>query len=688
MFAKLKGLAGQGDEGHAAEPKNEQSLSTVLRTHEDRASLLMLVAESTDAMRAQIIDSFDPSKECDIPTVKLGKPGGTQQDTDVSITDEKPAEKPEGSDATEQSESKPEQQEDAGDDAKKALEKRTRQLAEQKNIELKTAALDAFDAWRDKVIQRIGEAVNSHDKGQAEPEPTPSKSQTQHSSSLGIEDKSRPGVDALDIQKVYAFRETPLKSLDEAKRLLILHSVLLLLLGLETYTSYSRVLMVHIATSLSLPLHILAQDETSVAKGLLEVAKQDMNADEETKKKAEENSMARKWKVGLGAAAGAVLIGVTGGLAAPLLAAGVGSIMGGLGLGATATAGYLGALAGSGPLVGILFGAYGGRMTGQMVDEYAKQVEDFAFIPIRDEKTAKASRQLRVAITISGWLNKESEVVAPWSVLTCEGTEGFALRWELKALLSLGDAMYSYITSYAWSWAKSEIIKRTIFATLFSALTLPYGLAKAARVVDNPFSVARSRSEKAGMVLADALINKVQGERPVTLIGYSLGSRVIYSCLTELANRKAFGLVESVCLVGAPVPSDSITWRRMRSVVTGRIVNVYSTKDYLLGLLYRTSSLQYGVSGLQSIRDVPGIENVDVSDLVEGHTQYRFLIGSILQKVGLEDVDHDAVEAQMSQGRQEQEKEEAEREKNEAETDPAQFKAEHEEKEPAEKPMA
>ena len=76
-------------------------------------------------------------------------------------------------------------------------------------------------------------------------------------------------------------------------------------------------------------------------KGLLESAKQQMNADADTKKKAEENASSRKWKVGLGAAAGAVLIGVTGGLAAPLLAAGVGSLMGGIGLGRRATAGYL-----------------------------------------------------------------------------------------------------------------------------------------------------------------------------------------------------------------------------------------------------------------------------------------------------------------------------------------------------------
>jgi pimeloyl-ACP methyl ester carboxylesterase len=74
-------------------------------------------------------------------------------------------------------------------------------------------------------------------------------------------------------------------------------------------------------------------------------------------------------------------------------------------------------------------------------------------------------------------------------------------------------------------------------------------------VIDNPFSVAKSRSEKAGAVLADALINRCQGERPVTLIGYSLGARVIFTCLKTLADRHAFGLVESVVSVVAAVPA-------------------------------------------------------------------------------------------------------------------------------------
>merc|ERR1712093_396358 len=155
----------------------------------------------------------------------------------------------------------------------------------------------------------------------------------------------------------------------------------------------------------------------------------------------------------------------------------------------------------------------------------------------------------------------------------------------------------------AWSVAKKEIISRTIFASLMTALW-PIGLLKISKIVDNPFSVAKNRADKAGLVLADALINKAQGERPVTLIGYSLGARLIYSCLMSLAERRAFGLVESAVLIGAPAPSDAAVWRSMRSVVSGRLVNVYSENDYILAFLYRTSSIQYGVAGLQEAQDV------------------------------------------------------------------------------------
>ena len=95
----------------------------------------------------------------------------------------------------------------------------------------------------------------------------------------------------------------------------------------------------------------------------------------------------------------------------------------------------------------------------------------------------------------------------------------------------------------------------------------------------------------------------------------------------SLAERRAFGLVESAVLIGAPAPSDASVWRAIRSVVAGRLVNVYSEKDYILAFLYRTSSIQFGVAGLEAVDGVKGVENVDASATVTGHMRYPHLVG-------------------------------------------------------------
>ena len=568
--------------------------------------------------------------------------------------------------------------------------------------DLRQTSLSFFDSWRGKVVKRVVETITSKRAKSTIEHPNKSNLTTGLSATIKLEAGTNdiPKNIGPPLEKLFPPIETPLASLPEKSRLLILHSILLLLLSLEHYIAPSRVLLLYITSALKLPLEALTEDEDKMAKALLEAIKH-MSADSETQKKVDENKTSRKWQVGLASVAGAALIGVTGGLAAPLVAAGVGSVMGGLGLGATAAAGYLGTVAGSSIIVGGLFGAYGGRMTGQMMDSYAREVHDFAFLPVQNndsgnvrgeqqekdsivqkekadsptmdknlpvsraeaapavshDKAAQqptqsqeekegvessAHRRLRVTIGITGWLTSKTEVVAPWRVIG-HNSEVFALRWELEALMTLGNSLDTLVGSAAWNYAGSEIISRTIFAELASALW-PVSLLHVARVIDNPFSVAKARADKAGEVLADALINKAQGERPVSLIGYSLGARVIYSCLISLARRHAFGLIESVVLIGAPTPSTTADWQMLRSVVANRLINVYSVNDYILGFLYRTSSIQYGIAGLQKIEGIPGVENVDVSEVVDGHLRYRYLTGSILKRIGFEDLNLEAVE--------------------------------------------
>lgn len=651
MFSKLP-WGSQAESSHQAE--EEESLTTVLPTPHDRSELTILIANCTETMRKGIIDTFDASQtgqpqgsetELKLPKADIAK---DQPNINVAADDQQKTNEQAKADAA------------SKDQARKQLAQREKEVASPRMKDMRKAALQHFDNWRESVLSRVGEVVNQREEAKEQKKVAKPASPRVPSRQHTDAPKYDEGV-AKALKDLYPPVDTPLTKLDDEHRALILHSMLLLLLSLEHYSAHSRVLLLHLTSSLHLSINFLANDESKIARGLL--AAVDMKAEEETKKRADENSSSRKWKVGLASVAGAALIGVTGGLAAPLLAAGIGSVMGGLGLGATAAAGYLGTLASSTVLVGGLFGAYGGKMTGNMMDAYAKECQDFKFIPVRTyhkpRKIEKEYRRLRVAIGISGWLTEQDDVVDPWTVIGPE-MEAFALRFELEALMNLGNSLVTMVRSAAWGYAKSEIIKRTVFASLTAGLW-PLGLLKVSRIIDNPFSVAKGRADKAGEVLADALINRAQGQRPVTLIGYSLGARVIYVALKALADRKAFGLVESVVLLGAPTPSTAADWRLIRSVVSGRVVNVYSTSDYILGFLYRSSSIQYGVAGLQPIAGVAGIQNVDVSDMVTGHTSYRYLTGSILKKIGFEDVDLEALKKEEDKLAEDKRKEEEER---------------------------
>ncbi|KAI1459446.1 DUF726-domain-containing protein, partial [Annulohypoxylon moriforme] len=455
-------------------------------------------------------------------------------------------------------------------------------------------------------------------------------------------------------QRLYHPIPTRLTSIPMEDRKEVLSATLICLLAIGNYSAYSRTLVCYLASALEVPPGFVDSEEMEVATTMVEAAKKaereggdggrGMSAEAEAQKRREEGKVGRLWKVGLASVAGAAIIGVTGGLAAPAVAGVIGGLMGSVGLGGLAS--FLGIFWMNGALVGTLFGAFGAKMTGGMVDQYAKEVEDFKFLPLKEEwgrdwadreGDGAKDRRLRVTIGINGWLTAEEDVTKPWRALGDE-TEVFALRYEMKSLMALGEKLRGLVASAAWSAVRAEILQRTVLATLSGALW-PIFLLNSASNIDNPFSLAKNRSEKAGRILADALINRVQGERPVTLVGYSLGARVIYTCLWSLAERRAFGLIDTVVLIGAPVPSNSGHWEMMRTVVSGRLFNVYSENDYILGFLYRTTSLQMGIAGLQPIAgEIEGVENLDLSNEVTGHLRYPELAPKILTRCGFPDI--------------------------------------------------
>lgn len=175
----------------------------------------------------------------------------------------------------------------------------------------------------------------------------------------------------------------------------------------------------------------------------------------------------------------------------------------------------------------------------------------------------------------------------------------------------------------------------TILVGLMAALQLPVVLTKLSYLIDNPWTVSLDRANSAGLILADSLMARNLGTRPITLVGYSLGSRMIFSCLKELAKKGAFGIVQNVYLFGSPIVANKDEYLKARTVVAGRFVNGYAKNDWILGYLFRlTSGGISRVAGLAPVEDIPGLENIDVTSLVPGHMSYRTAMPKLLHEVG------------------------------------------------------
>jgi hypothetical protein len=225
------------------------------------------------------------------------------------------------------------------------------------------------------------------------------------------------------------------------------------------------------------------------------------------------------------------------------------------------------------------------------------------------------------------------------------------------------------------SGATRQILKQTILSTLLAAVVWPTYLLNVANMIDGDWTLAVERADQAGIELARTLLFSRAGCRPVTLIGFSFGGRVIYSCLKELARlqdewedyqqlkrengdgniadslrakfagmREPSNVIEDAIMMGLPNHLSVVSWKACRQVVAGRLVNCYSSKDLILSLMFQAKRFSGGNfnKGVGSILKpvcgtcpVPeaGVENIDVSDLVSGHQDYCLVTGKILERV-------------------------------------------------------
>mmetsp|Transcript_18689 Transcript_18689/g.40485 ORF Transcript_18689/g.40485 Transcript_18689/m.40485 type:complete len:192 (+) Transcript_18689:1-576(+) len=186
--------------------------------------------------------------------------------------------------------------------------------------------------------------------------------------------------------------------------------------------------------------------------------------------------------------------------------------------------------------------------------------------------------------------------------------------------------------------------------------------------MDDPYKIVIMGADEAGRELAKCLLQSDE-RRPVTLVGFSFGARVIYACLRELARqqeiweeerlpksndteapskssfikkksaemvrfeyvREPASLIADVIFIGLPRVIDKKALTSCRRVTGGRFVNCYARNDWLLSLMFVTRG---GTPcGTKPIVDVAGVENFDVTNMVESHTKYGDAVPSILQMI-------------------------------------------------------
>ncbi|KAJ3713006.1 hypothetical protein DFJ43DRAFT_1105830 [Lentinula guzmanii] len=443
-------------------------------------------------------------------------------------------------------------------------------------------------------------------------------------------------------------------------RYTILTSLFLLLIADSVYDSRSRALFFRVGALLSLSAFdvLLFEGRIVEAVGVSGEAEGDLGEGEGGegglgKNEGAVEEQVRKLRrrriamLGLATLGGGLVIGLSAGLLAPVIGVGLGTAFSTIGIGGAST--FLAGSTGAAVITtgGVLTGA---GIAGKGMSRRTQVVRVFDVLPIH------RNGRVGCVLSVPGFLNgKLDDPRLPFSVLDPVVGDVFSVLWEPEMIRETGSAL-SILTGEVLSQISQTVLQATVMATLMTALQWPIILTKLGYLIDNPWSNALDRARAAGLVLASILRERKLGVRPITLVGFSLGARVIFYALLDLARTSSatakgggkgngngnggsgFGIVQDVYLMGATISVPLTMWEETRGVVGGRYVNVYARNDWVLNYLFRASSAVSGnvntVAGLRPILGVQGLENHDVTDKIAGHMSYRVYMPLILEDLG------------------------------------------------------
>ena len=357
--------------------------------------------------------------------------------------------------------------------------------------------------------------------------------------------------------------------------------------------------------------------------------------------KRDKFNMARGGKITAGAltCAGVVALTMTtgGGGAAAAAAAGHLGLLGAAGTGtaisslsgAALTSASLAAIGGSvaaGTAIITAGGAaLGGYLGGVASNSYVGEDKYFDFYYLQRGEPTKT-------IFINGFLQQMDKQFDDWvtphfNIFPKEGIYG--LTWGSKDLVELGTILEKGITKEAAKRLFIKIGKKG--SKKFNPLGPVFSLLG---VLDNPWHVSIVRAAKTGVLLADAVSRST--EKEYSLVGHSLGCRVIYYALQALStNEKQIKIKDVILLGGAVGRNDEKGWGKACSAISGNIYNCYSQHDAILSKLYKTANAN--LSDPIGIGPIPisksNLKNLDCSDFVSGHMKWKDEYKKVLRMI-------------------------------------------------------
>ena len=288
-----------------------------------------------------------------------------------------------------------------------------------------------------------------------------------------------------------------------------------------------------------------------------------------------------------------------------------------------------------------LHGTIGSPMPGGRSVDSSSSGGDGTSRAISFHLSSGPSREVRGAAASAAGLRRVSPAVGLQLVVGVSGLlsphEGdMAVKKQPQQLSLCWAGAASYFRAADWwslAWGAEPL---SALATVVRGGGDGLGHALAARGV---WARCYAAAKEAGTLLAEQLRARACGGRPVTLVGVSLGARVVWQCLEELAALPAgegHGVVLDVVLVAAPVTVNPARWERVAPAVSGRLVNAYVPSDTQLAELYRMDHpLSKGCCGVAAVPS-ERVTNYDATPHVAADARaYHFATPAVLESVGI-----------------------------------------------------